>query len=84
MWHDPMDALIADIGAIVEATSPQAHRSAALVHGPAAPGHPDPRRADADWNVMDPDQLDPTFEEEFAECRARWPKLYKQDTPDET
>ncbi len=44
----------------------------------------DLRRADADWNVMDPDQLDPTFEEEFAECRARWPKLYKQDTPDET
>ncbi len=35
------------------------------------------RRADA-WNGTDPDEVDPTFAEEFAEFRVRWPKFYKQ------
>ena len=29
------------------------------------------RRADAEWDGLDPDAFDPTFEEEFAESRAR-------------
>ena len=42
------------------------------------------RRAAAEEDGMDPDAVDPTFEAEFAACRARWPKFYKQDTPDQT
>ncbi len=42
------------------------------------------RRADAEWDGLDPDAVDPTFEEEFAEYRARWPKFYKQGPIDET
>ena len=39
------------------------------------------RRADA-WDGTDPDEVDATFEEEFAECRARRPQFYKQDPLD--
>ncbi len=38
------------------------------------------RRADA-WDGTDPDKVDPTFEEEFAEFRARWPRFYTQGPP---
>ncbi len=36
------------------------------------------RRFDAEWDGLDPDAVDPTFEEEFAEFRARWPRFYTQ------
>ncbi len=36
------------------------------------------RRLDAEWRGRDPDDVDPSFEAEFAEFRARWPKFYKQ------
>ena len=42
------------------------------------------RRADAEEDGMDPDEVDPTFEAEVAEFRARWPRLYTQDPPDGT
>ncbi len=35
-------------------------------------------------NGLDPDEVDPTFEEEFAAFRALWPGFYKQDTPNRT
>ena len=40
-------------------------------------------RADAEWDGLDPDELDPTFEED-AEFRARWPRLYRQGPLDRT
>ncbi len=40
--------------------------------------------ADAEWDGKDPDGVDPTFAEEFAEFRARWPRVYTQDPPDRT
>ena len=42
------------------------------------------RRLDAEWDGKDPDEFDPTFDEAFAEFRARWARFYRQDTPDET
>ena len=41
-------------------------------------------RGDAEWDGINPDEVDPTFEEEFAEFRTRWPRFYTQDTPDRT
>ena len=37
------------------------------------------RRLDAGWDGIDSNAVDPTFEKEFAECRARWPRFYLQD-----
>ena len=42
------------------------------------------RRADAEEDGQDPDEIEPTFEAEFAEFRARWPGFYTQDPPEET
>ena len=42
------------------------------------------RRLDAAWDGLDPDAVDPTFDEEFAACRARWPRFYKQGPLDRT
>ena len=42
------------------------------------------RRANTGCEGSDPDVVDPAFEEEFAACRARWPRFYRQDTPDRT
>ncbi len=42
------------------------------------------RHADTAWDGKDPDEFDPTYEEEFAAFRARWPRFYRQDTPDRT
>ena len=83
MWRDPIDELIADLDTVVEATPPQFNDQMPSITDVQHFIARDLRRADA-WNGIDPDAVDPTFEEEFAECRARWPKLYKQDTPDET
>ena len=38
------------------------------------------RRADAGWDGIDPDAIDPTFEEAFAAGRARWARFYTQGT----
>ncbi len=37
------------------------------------------RRADAEWDGTDPDEVDPTVEAEFAACRARWPGSTRRD-----
>ena len=42
------------------------------------------RRANTGCEGKDPDAVDPTFEEAFAEFRARWPQFYTQDTPKRT
>jgi len=42
------------------------------------------RRLDADWDGIDPDAVDPTFEQEFAEFRVRWPKFDTQGRLDQT
>ena len=42
------------------------------------------RRLDAEWDGKDPDEFDPTYEEEFAEFRARWPRFYTQGRLDRT
>ena len=44
----------------------------------------DLRRADAEEDGADPAAVDPTFEEAFAACRARWPRFYKQGPLDRT
>ncbi len=44
----------------------------------------DLRRLDAEWEGKDPDAVDPKFEEEFAEFRARWPQFYTQGRLDRT
>ena len=40
------------------------------------------RRFDAEEEGKDPYEFDPTYEEEFAEFRALWPKFYRQDPPE--
>ena len=72
MWHDPMDALIADLDGVVEATPPPCtdqmpsfmdmrHRDTRIL-----------RRLDAAWDGSDPDdEVNPTFEEEFAASVGR-------------
>ena len=42
------------------------------------------RRADAEWDGTDPDEVDPTVEAEFAGFRARWPRFYMQGPLDRT
>ncbi len=42
------------------------------------------RRAAAEEDGMDPDAVDPSFESEFEEFRARWPQFYKQGRLDRT
>ena len=37
------------------------------------------RRLDAAWDALDPDEVDPAFEEEFAASRARWPQFRAPD-----
>ena len=84
MWRDPLDELIADLDAVVQATPPRftdqlpsfidmQHRDTRIL-----------RRADADWDGIDPAAVDPAFEEEFAACQARWPWFYTQGPPDRT
>ena len=76
MWHDPLDALIADLDGVVEATPPctdqlpsfidRQHFTTRIL-----------RRADTAWDGIDPDAVDPMFEAEFAECLgARAPVLH--------
>jgi len=42
------------------------------------------RRLDAAWDGIDPNAVDPTFEEEVAASRARWPQFYTQGRLDRT
>ena len=42
------------------------------------------RHPDAGEDGLDPDAVDPTYEEEFAAFRARWPQFYKQGRFDRT
>jgi len=42
------------------------------------------RRADAERDGSDPDAVDPTFEEAFTACRARWARFYKLGTLERT
>ena len=78
MWRDPMDQLIANLDAVVEATPPQFNDQIPSFTDRTYWSARDLRRLDANWEGKDPDEVDPTFEEEFAEFRARWPKFYKQ------
>ncbi len=84
MWCDPMDELIADLDGIVEATPPQFTDQMPSFTDMTYWSARCLRCLDAEWDGIDPDEVDPTFEEKFAEFRARWPRLYRQDTPDRT
>ena len=84
MWRDPMDELIADLEQVVEATPPQFNDQIPSLTDIQHFTARSLRRFDAEWDGKDPDEVDPTYEEEFAEFRARWPRFYRQDTPDRT
>ena len=79
-----MDELIADLEGVVQATSPPCTDQLPSFTDMTYWSARSLRRADADWDGLDPDAVDPTFEEEFAEFRARWPRFYTQDAPDRT
>ena len=83
-WRDPKVELIADLETVVEATplpctdqmlsiTDMQHFTTRIL-----------RRLDAAWDGIDPNAVDPPFEEEFAASRARWPRFYTQDPPDRT
>ena len=80
----PMDELIADLEQVVEATPPQFNDQIPSLTDIQHFTARSLRRFDAEWDGKDPDEVDPTYEEEFAEFRARWPRFYRQDTPDRT
>ena len=73
-----------NLDGIVEATPPQFNDQIPSVTDMTYWSARSLRRADAEWDGLDPDEVDPTFEEEFAEFRARWPKFYKQGRLDRT
>ena len=75
MWRDPMDELVADLETVVEATPPQFNDQIPSITDIQHFIARDLRRFDAEWEGKDPDEVDPTYEEEFAECRARWPQV---------
>ena len=83
MWRDPMDELIADLERIVPPERPTFNDDTPPLEELQAWADRMFRLADADWDGIDPDEVDPTFEREFAEYRARWPRYYKQDPPGE-
>jgi len=83
MWRDPMDELIADLETVVEATPPQFNDQTPSIVDIQHFIARDLRRADV-WDGTDPDAVDPTYEEKFAECRARWPRFYMQGRLDRT
>jgi len=79
-----MDELIADLDGVVGATPPPCtdqlptftdmqHFTTRIL-----------RSADAEFDGIDPDEVDLTYEAEFAEFRARWPRFYKQGPLDRT
>ena len=78
MWRDPMDELIADLEQVAppepSTFNDQMPSFTDMTYWSAR----SLRRLDAEWGGLDPDEVDPTFEEEFAEYRARWPKFYTQ------
>ena len=84
MWRDPMDELIADLDAVVEATPPQFNDQMPSFTDLTYWGARSLRRFDTEEEGKDPDEVDPTYEEEFAAFRARWPKFYKQGPLDRT
>ncbi len=84
MWRDPMDELIADLDGVVEAAPPQFNDQMPSITDIQHFIAWDLRRLDAEWEGKDPDAVDPTFEAEFAEFRARWPKFYTQGPLDRT
>ena len=67
-----MDELIADLDAVVEATPPQFNNQMPSFTDITYWSARSLRRLDAEWDGKDPDEFDPTYEEEFAEFRARW------------
>ena len=79
MWRDPMDELIADLDGVVAATPPPCTDQLPSFMDMQPWNTRSLRRAAADWDGVDPAAVNPTFEEEFAACRARWPRFYKQD-----
>ncbi len=84
MWRDPMDELIADLEQVVEATPPQFNDQIPSVTDVQHWNARILRRADAEWDGKDPDELDPTYEQEWAAFQARWPHWCKRDPPDRT
>ena len=73
-----MDELIADLEKVVEAAPQQFNDQMPSIVDVQHFTARSLRRFDAEWEGKDPDEVDPTYEEEFAEFRARWPKFYKQ------
>ena len=84
MWRDPLDELIADLDGVVGATSPPCTDQMPSFIDLQPWNTRILRRLDADWDWMDPAAVDPTFEEEFAEFRPRWPRFYRQGPLDRT
>ena len=84
MWRDPMEELIADLDAVVEVTPPPCTDQLPAFTDMQHWNTRILRRADADWDGMDPAAVDPTCEEKFAACRARWPRFYRQGPLDRT
>ena len=82
MWHDPMDELIADLEQVAPPEPSEFNDQMPSFTDMTYWGARSLRRLDAEFDGKDPDEFDPTYEEEFAAFRARWPKLYKQDTPE--
>ena len=78
MWRDPMDELIADLEQIAPPEPSEFNDQMPSFTDMTYWSARSLRRLDSEWDGHDPDEVDPTFEEEFAEFRARWPKFYTQ------
>ena len=80
MWRDPMDELIADLEQVVPVTPPRFNDHIPPLEDLQYWAERALRCADAEWDGKHPSEVDPTFEEEFAAFRAKWPRWYTLDT----
>ena len=81
MWHDPLDELITDLEDVLDSHPRRFNDHIPTFEELQAWADRTLRRADAAWDGQDPDELDPSFEQEFAAFRAKWPRWFTLEIP---